>query len=264
MTPVADIQPAAAIATADPHRSMSPSQAATWLDCPARWYYRYALGLPEPASAALALGRALHRTIAGALRGVGCGNTPTWEGLREMYLDIAPDEFSQVDASQDESPSATQAKGLEMLQVWFSVAMPFLQPVKIEFPVMGQIGGVHVLAVIDLITIDARVIDLKTSSRKPTGISAKHSLQLTTYAILAKLDSAALHTLTTAAQPKFYVTSTNIGPAEVQYAESVYPLIADSIATGLYPPRRDHQNCSRRFCAYWRECQDEYGGEVRA
>ena len=36
---------------------LSPSQVSTFLSCPAKWYFRYALGLREPPAGALALGR---------------------------------------------------------------------------------------------------------------------------------------------------------------------------------------------------------------
>ena len=48
--------------------SLSPSQATTFLACPAKWYFRYLLGLTEPPTDALALGKAFHGTLARSFR----------------------------------------------------------------------------------------------------------------------------------------------------------------------------------------------------
>jgi RecB family exonuclease len=43
---------------------LSPSQVSQFLNCPAKWMFRYLLDLKEPGTAATALGRAFHETIA--------------------------------------------------------------------------------------------------------------------------------------------------------------------------------------------------------
>ena len=43
---------------------LSPSQVSQFLNCPAKWMFRYLLDLKEPSTAATALGRAFHETIA--------------------------------------------------------------------------------------------------------------------------------------------------------------------------------------------------------
>ena len=44
--------------------SLSPSQVSTYMTCPAKWYFRYLIGLNEPTTGALALGKAFHATLA--------------------------------------------------------------------------------------------------------------------------------------------------------------------------------------------------------
>ncbi len=45
-------------------------------------------------------------------------------------------------------------------------------------------------------------------------------------------------------------------------AETLYPMVQDSIRDGVYPPHRGSPLCSRRHCGYWRECEREFGGRV--
>ncbi len=42
---------------------LSPSQVRTFLDCQARWWFKYGLGLPESKTSSLALGLAIHRAL---------------------------------------------------------------------------------------------------------------------------------------------------------------------------------------------------------
>ena len=43
---------------------LSPSQVNIYMMCPAKWYFRYLIGLSEPTTGALALGKAFHGTLA--------------------------------------------------------------------------------------------------------------------------------------------------------------------------------------------------------
>jgi len=45
-----------------------PSRVNTFVSCPAKWYFRYALGLVEPPTGTLALGRAFHSVLAAIFR----------------------------------------------------------------------------------------------------------------------------------------------------------------------------------------------------
>ena len=52
------------------------------------------------------------------------------------------------------------------------------------------------------------------------------------------------------------------GPEERRLAETVYPMVQDSIRDGIYPPHRSSPLCSSKHCGYWRECEREFGGRV--
>lgn len=47
-----------------PAEALSPSQVTQFLNCPAKWYFRYFLDLEEPPTGATAFGKAFHETIA--------------------------------------------------------------------------------------------------------------------------------------------------------------------------------------------------------
>ena len=45
-------------------------------------------------------------------------------------------------------------------------------------------AGVRVRRILDLLDTEGRVLEFKTASKRPNGVSAEHSLQLTTYAMI--------------------------------------------------------------------------------
>jgi hypothetical protein len=40
--------------------------------------------------------------------------------------------------------------------------------------------------------------------------------------------------------------------------------VAKGIDKEVFIPNRAHFMCSKRFCAFWRECQQEFGGKVKS
>jgi len=43
--------------------ALSPSQVRTFMDCQMRWWFKYGLKVPDPATANMALGRAVHSSL---------------------------------------------------------------------------------------------------------------------------------------------------------------------------------------------------------
>src|SRR5919108_3451990 len=64
---------------------LSPSQVKCYLNCSARWWYRYALGLPDPPGASLVRGRVLHRMAATWFRAQLAGAVPEPDDLAEPF-----------------------------------------------------------------------------------------------------------------------------------------------------------------------------------
>jgi hypothetical protein len=61
-----------------------------------------------------------------------------------------------------------------------------MKPRAVEQAVQGEIAGVSVRGIVDLLDVDGCVFYFKSSSKRPTGISAEHSLQLRTYAMITQ------------------------------------------------------------------------------
>ena len=85
----------------------------------------------------------------------------------------------------------------------------------------------------------------------------------------AKVDSpkrhiaARLYTITKTKTPAVVQQTVEITAEDRAYAEYIYPAVQDGMRCGEVLPRRSSNLCSRKHCAYWRECQADYGGYVR-
>lgn len=112
------------------------------------------------------------------------------------------------------------------------------------------------------------VIDIKTTSKRPNGISPSHRLQVTTYALLHQpcneSHTVRLDVLTKTATPAYVMLKTGLAEPDYANAAAIHPLVSQAMDEGLYLPNRGSNLCSRRHCAHWQACEAEYGGHVRS
>ena len=167
-----------------PGEVLSPSQASTFLSCSAKWWFRYGLGLPDPPAGGLVRGKAVHAIIEYALRAKMAGVVLETGALSDCW-DVAWDEAAESAQFQAcEDVEGLKASGARLAQKYVAEALPETEPAAVEVPVSGTIAGVPVRGIADIVTTDGMVIDIKTASRKPSGLAADHALQLAIYAQL--------------------------------------------------------------------------------
>jgi hypothetical protein len=156
------------------------------------------------------------------------------------------------------------ASGARLAQKYVCEALPAIQPAAVEVPFAGAIAGVAVRGIADIVTTDGTIIDVKTVSRKPSGVAADHALQLATYAELLPGASEAtrIDALVSTKDPQLVQIEHIPGEAGKRLAERIYPLVAEAVAGGLFLPNRNSTTCSRRYCAFADLCEREFGGTV--
>ena len=249
-----------------PAEVLSPSQVTQFLHCPAKWYFRYFLDLPEPATAATALGKAFHEAIAHNFRHKlqTRSDLPLAEAM-DSFRSFLGRHLESAALERDVHPVEIFELGSVMLEKYLCEAAPLIQPAAVETPVAGSIGGVKVRGYVDLLDAEGRIIDTKSALKPLKGISHDHALQLTSYAMITPAASGAcrLDTVTKGRTVSLSHKSFQIGPADRKYAETIYPMVQESIREGIFLPRRSGSLCSRKYCGYWRSCEREFGGAVR-
>jgi CRISPR/Cas system-associated exonuclease Cas4 (RecB family) len=122
---------------------------------------------------------------------------------------------------------------------------------------------VKVRGIIDIIDDDGRIIDIKTSSRRPSKVSSDHAFQLATYThLLGQEVSGAtrIDSLVATKDPQLVLIDHAPGESGRKLVEQIYPLVAEGINNGLFIPNRASTLCS--YCPYKAECAKEFGGAI--
>jgi CRISPR/Cas system-associated exonuclease Cas4 (RecB family) len=245
--------------------SLSPTQVRSFLDCSARWWFKYGLRLREPKNGNLALGIAVHQALEANFREkLDTKEDLPIAGVTAVFRQAWAVISTETEFRDDEDPREIAQVGEILVAKYMEEAAPSIEPAAVELDVNGEIGGVKVLGKVDLIDTDGRVVDVKTSARRPSGIAPDYAFQLATYRQLAPgaNGEARLNTLVKTKTVQLIQQSYTVSEADLKSTQVLYPLVQEGIRNGLYFPNRQSTLCSRRNCAFWRQCERDFGGIV--
>jgi putative RecB family exonuclease len=243
---------------------LSPSQATTFLNCSARWWFKYGAGLPDPKSGSLVRGLAVHKTIEHWFRLVLEGAAPDVEDMREPY-DAAWELLSEdASFSTDDDADELKRSGAGLLRKYLEEVAPEIRPAALEQQVVGEIGSVKVRGYIAIVEVDGRIVDVKTAAKSPSGIASDYAFQLATYRqLLPRANGKArLDTLVATKTPKLVKIEYEVTGADQRLTANLYPRVREGIREGLYFPNRNSNLCSRKYCNFTEACCREFGGCV--
>lgn len=244
---------------------LSPTQARAYLDCSAKWWFRYGLRLPEPKTSSLALGIAVHQALEANFRDkLDTGEDLPTMGIVMLFRDAWLEQITETRFREDESPGDLCRKGEEMVRKYMDEVAGTIQPAAVEQDVSGEIGGVRVRGRVDLVDTEGRIIDVKTAARKPTSVPPAYAFQLATYRQLTPGASgeARLDTLVKTKTVQLVQASYEVSDQDLRLTRNLYPAVQEGIRSGLYLPNRQSFLCSRKNCAFCERCEAEFGGSV--
>lgn len=241
--------------------------------CPLRYFFRYAEGLPEETvSSSLVLGGAIHSAAEFHFNELMIGNSPPdhdtllsvfWEAWR----DRGEDAEIRFGRSEDINSIAQTADRILAAFAKSEIAKPAGRIMGVEEQIRGELvpGVPDVLARIDLIveTEDAvTIIDLKTArSRWSAGQAEDSSEQLLLYSELARdlADGKNLclefAVITKAVNPVVERLPVNLDPGRVERTTKVFGRVWRAIESGIYYPSPSPIACGgcpfREPCRRW-------------
>jgi RecB family exonuclease len=244
---------------------LSPSQVRTFRDCGAKWYYKYALGLPDPPNGSLVRGRVVHQMAEAFFQSKLDGRSPDPDDLQASFEEAWDTAAAQAAFGADEDVDLLKRQAAMLTRKYLDEVAPEIEPAALELPVQGVIGGVPVRGFVDLLDTSGRVIDLKTAARKPTGVSADYAFQVATYARLCPgaNGKARVDTLVATKSPQVVTQEYTVSLADVKLTEKLYPLVREAMREGIYLPNRSSNLCSYKHCAFAAVCEAEFGGSVK-
>ena len=250
---------------------LSPSQVRTFMDCSARWWYKYGLGLPDPKGSSLVRGIVVHRMAEIFLRAKFAGAAPVAEDLAGVFDQVWDETAGEGSFQPGEDLDKLKAQTATLARMYLDEVAPELEPAlidgqpAIELRVSGEIGGVKVRGILDLLDARGCIRDLKTAARKPSAIAPDYALQIATYAEIAPqvTGEAQLVTLVATKTPQLVTMAYRVSDADRAYARAIYPRAQDAMRAGVVTPNRGSNLCSRKHCNFWEACEGEYGGKVK-
>ncbi len=226
---------------------------------------KYVLEAEGPTERNLALGRAVHACLTHNFnQKIETREDLPITGVLALFREAWALELELTEFRDDEDPRALAACGVSLVSIYMAEIAPTIDPAAVEIRVTGEIGGVHVQGWIDLVDVDGRIIDIKTSARRPSGVDPDHRFQIATYAQLLPGASgeARLDTLVKTKAPKVVTQSFQVNEQDLLATRTLYPLAQRVMQAQAFVPNRRSITCSRRNCSYWRHCEREWGGEV--
>jgi RecB family exonuclease len=274
MLPSLPIEPEPRVIPAAPPQSaplndlgtvLSPSQVRTFRDCGAKWYYKYALGLPDPPNGSLVRGRVVHQMAEAFFRAKLDGGSPDPDDLQASFEESWDTASAGAAFGADEDVDLLKRQAAMLTRKYLDEVAPEIEPAALELPVQGVIGGVPVRGFVDLLDASGRIIDLKTAARKPTGVSADYAFQLATYRQLCPgaNGKARVDTLVATKSPQVVTQEYTVSPTDLKMTEKLYPLVREAMREGIYLPNRSSNLCSYKNCSFAAVCETEFGGRVK-
>ena len=92
--------------------ALSPSQVRTFMDCQMRWWFKYGLKVPDPATANMALGRAVHSSLGeNFVQKVDTREDLPTEGVVALFREAWANEIEQTEFRDEEDPKELSAIG---------------------------------------------------------------------------------------------------------------------------------------------------------
>jgi len=156
---------------------------------------------------------------------------------------------------KDETAGAAEA--------WSGAVSPRVEPALVEEPVVARIEGTELSGVIDTVTRDGKVRDLKTGRRKWNQQRVDTSIQLTTYGVLYRarfdawptgfvVDNLTLSKRTGWGEQHLVTSRTE---RDYDSLASVVKTMNGAIKSGTFLPAvPGHWRCSAKWCEYYTDC----------
>jgi CRISPR/Cas system-associated exonuclease Cas4 (RecB family) len=243
---------------------LSPSQANQFLNCSARWWFKYGAGLADPKGGSLVRGSTVHKCIEHWFKLQMAGAAPEIDDIAEFYEDAWEAQAAEAQFHKDDNIEDLKRSGTRLLRLYLEQVAPEIRPARLEQRVTGEIGGVRVQGWIDQVDVDGRILDVKTAEKSPSGIGSDYAFQLATYRQILPGGNgkARLDTLVNNKTPKLVTIEYEVSVADQFLTVNLYPRVREGIREGLYFPNRNSNLCSRKYCNFADACCKEFGGCV--
>ena len=160
-------------------RHLSCTQISMYEHCPRKWYYRYALGIKTPKTAALHFGTAADEALNVFFEKKIAGKTPKNEEIYEVFNHHWEMDLEKVNWKED-SPEALKKVAPKVIDAYIDKFDSITEATDVQTECRVNLdNGCVLLGYIDILEANA-IVDTKTASKKwkESGRYAKHINEL--------------------------------------------------------------------------------------
>lgn len=256
---------------------LSPSSITQYMKCSAQYMFKKLLG-PKPPSIALLYGKSVDSAINVNMEQKIESRTdlPT-DDVKDAFVTEYDDGKQDTFFHKDDKPEELREIGINSVGKWADEIAEKIQPISVQEKLAIKFDDFHydILQYADVITENKIIIDNKTAGRsvpQKNGeykISHDHMFQLTMYGIGYKINynedikELGLDYLIKNKSPKIQQVRWKPNNTDKKYTLGLIKNVANGIDNETYIPNRSHFMCSKKFCAYWKECEKNFGGKVK-
>ena len=258
-----------------PH--LSPSSITQYLKCSAQYMFKKQLG-PKPPGIALLYGKSVDNAINVDMEQkiITRKNLPS-DDVKDAFVTEYDNNKDETLFHKNDNPDVLREVGINSVGKWADEIAEKIQPISVQEKLAIEFDDFNydILQFADVITEDKTIIDNKTAGRSVPQkdgefkISNDHMLQLTMYGIGYKenhneeVNELGLDYLIKNKNPKIQQVRWKPNNADKKYALSLIENVAKGIDNETYIPNRSSFMCSKKVCAFWSECEKNFGGKVR-
>lgn len=247
-----------------PGRTLSPSRAADFLQCPLLYRFRVVDRLPEPVSAAAARGTLVHAVLERVFE------LPAAERTIDSAVAMVPAEWERLLAEQPDWAELVRQDAVDeagtLVERWFALEDPTrLEPEETELYVEAELDGVTIRGIVDRLDVAPdgrlRVVDYKTGRVPSESFEGRVLFQLRFYALALWRSRGVLPSRLQLVYPRDQQVLW-IDPTEAQLLATerkvlaLWAAIEEAATSGDWRPRK---GLACRWCAHQAVCP-EYGG----
>lgn len=265
---------------------VSPSRLGVWLRCQQQWAFIYIERLRRAPNAAIAYGNAFDSTADQVyLAKLGFGDTPSADDAASIFAAAWDIDSEKVEDWQGADRGELLDEGVALAAHWRERVAVHVKPNRLQVPValdlvvptqhheanarLGVSNGFRMRGYADMVAeIEGRdvVVDHKASAKSWSAVDVIRSTQATFYGSALNVPWFQLHVARRTRKPTVQILGRRVRERDLQYLVHETAIarrqIARACQTGDFIPNRQQPMCSKRWCAFWRECVAKHGGVV--
>ena len=226
---------------------LSASSLNLFLRCPYAYYLKEIEKVPPSFTDKVFVGKLVHKTLENYFN-----HKKQEQDTNASLIDFLDDSYKELTSSSEISITKAlnyKDESVDYLKQYESIAKT-LAPLEVEKEIQLEIAGVNITGYIDLLTVDRKLIDFKTTTQKTIKLSSEYKMQLSIYSLVNIANSYYLHYITSSSFKEF-----KIKPLKHSFIYEIIETFNNAYLSGAFTPSGLTHPYACQYCAYKEQCK---------